>query len=73
MEGKLKHANSKGYGFIETAAKIDYYFHHTAYQGDWKVLLKHFVSDEAVILEFDNDSEAPSGPRAKNVRMKENS
>lgn len=69
MDGKVKKVNSSGYGFIETAKDIDFFFHHSSYQGDWKLLLKRYVSDEIILVEFDNDPEAPSGPRAINVRI----
>lgn len=70
MLGRIKTCNSQGFGFIETDKKIDFYFHHTEYKGDWKILLKKYVSDESIIVEFDNDPNGPSGPRAKNVRIK---
>lgn len=73
MEGKLKKCTSKGFGFIESN-DVDFFFHHTAYKGDWKELLQKFVSlgmDQSISLEFDNDPTAPSGPRAINVRIKE--
>ena len=69
MIGKIKTCNSKGFGFIETDKNIDFYFHHTEFKGDWKILLKRYVSDETITVEFDNDPMGPSGPRAKNVRM----
>lgn len=72
MTGRVKRCNSKGYGFIETDDDIDFYFHYTQYKGDWKILLKKYVSDEVITVEFDNDPEAPSGPRAKNIRLVEN-
>lgn len=71
MEGRIKHVNSQGYGFISTEMRIDFYFHHTQYHGDWKQLLQKQVSGKMVVVEFDNDSEAPQGPRALNVRIKE--
>jgi cold shock CspA family protein len=69
MQGKIKACNSKGYGFIETDKNIDFYFHYTEFKGDWKILLKKYVSNEVINVEFDNDPNAPSGPRATNVRI----
>ena len=71
MQGRVKHCNSKGYGFIETDQMIDFYFHHTEYKGDWKVLLRKYVAEEVINVEFENDTNAPSGPRALNVRIKD--
>lgn len=71
MEGRIKRVLSKGYGFIETDAGIDFYFHHTAYKGNYKDLLKRFVSDEIIIVSFDNDPTGPDGPRAVNVEIKQ--
>ena len=70
MEGRIKHANSQGYGFISTEMRVDFYFHHTQYKGDWKKLLQKHVSGEMLIVEFENDPNAPSGPRALNVILK---
>jgi len=69
MEGRIKAVNSHGYGFIETDKNIDFFFHHSQYQGDWKILLKRFISDEQLIVSFENDADAPSGPRALNVHI----
>lgn len=70
-EGRVKCCNSRGYGFIETDQKIDFYFHSTQFKGDWKDLLKRFVCNEIIIVEFDNDKNAPEGPRALNVSIKD--
>lgn len=70
LEGRIKSVNSHGYGFIETDRKIDFYFHHTQYKGDWKILLKRYVCDEILIVEFDNNVDASEGPQAINVRVK---
>lgn len=69
-EGRVKHCNSQGYGFISTTKRIDFYFHCTKYKGDWKELLRRFASDEIILVEFENDLDATAGPRAKNVRIK---
>lgn len=69
MTGRIKNVNSQGYGFIETKDKIDFFFHFTEYQGDWKQLLKMYVSQEKLPVEFDNDPDAPQGPRALRVKL----
>lgn len=71
LQGKVKNVNSQGYGFIETERQIDFFFHHSQFQGSWKQLLKRYVSDEPIQVEFENDNAAPDGPRAVNVRVKE--
>lgn len=68
MTGKIKYCNSYGYGFIDTPNKIDFWFHHTAYNGDWKDLLRRYVGGEKIEVEFDNDTTATRGPRAINIR-----
>jgi len=71
--GKIKKVVSQGYGFISTSQGIDFFFHHTAFQGDWKNLLTRFVviGTDRLGVEFDVDTQAPSGPRAINVRLNE--
>lgn len=71
LEGRIKGANSQGYGFIETKERIDFFFHHTQFLGDWKQLLKRYVSGELIIVQFENDDAAPSGPRALKVQYKD--
>lgn len=71
LEGQVKHCNSKGFGFIGTKQQIDFYFHHTAFQDNWKELLRKFVSGEIVIVEFENDPTGTEGPKAKNVKIKD--
>lgn len=71
MDGRVKYCCSNGYGFIETAQRIDYYFHHSQFNGNWKHLLRRYVSDEMLIVEFENDPEGTDGPRAKNVKLKD--
>jgi cold shock CspA family protein len=68
MIGKVKMVTSKGWGFIESN-EIDFFFHHSNVTGDFKVLLKDHVSNPPVTVEFDNDPNAPSGPKAINVRI----
>lgn len=70
LEGHVKHCNSKGFGFIGTRKQIDFYFHHTAFVDNWKELLRRFVTNEVVIVEFENDPTGNEGPKAKNVRFK---
>lgn len=71
MEGKIKVMNSSGYGFISTKNKIDFFFHHSSFDGDWKALLSRYLRDEEILVQFDNDTTANDGPRAINVRLKE--
>lgn len=71
FEGRVKHCNSRGFGFIETKKQIDFYFHQSVYNGNWKELLRRFVADEIIIVEFNNDPSATEGPKAMNVSFKE--
>jgi len=68
MEGRIKYANSKGFGFIETEKQIDFYFHHTQFKGDWKAMLGKFVKGEQIIVKFDLDMSAEE-PRALDVNV----
>lgn len=69
LTGRIKNMNSKGFGFIETDKQIDFFFHHSQYQGDWKRLLQKFVTGEQIMVTFENDKDAPEGPRALNVEV----
>lgn len=71
FEGRVKYCNSRGFGFIETKKQIDFYFHQSVYEGNWKELLRLFVADEIIIVEFHNDPSATEGPKAMNVKFKE--
>lgn len=69
MQGTIKIVKSKGFGFIETKEDIDFFFHHSEYQGDFKELVKMYVcqGDKKLSVTFDNDMTAPTGPRAVKV------
>lgn len=72
MEGKLKRATSKGFGFIETDKKVDFFFHMSQYDGSWMELLSWYAQDKVVTLTFDVDmTTTKEGPRALNVRVVE--
>lgn len=73
-EGKIKMIASRGFGFIETKEKIDFFFHHSAFNGDWKELVAQYVNNKnsGIPVTFDNDETAKSGPRAINVRLVKN-
>jgi cold shock CspA family protein len=70
MEGRVKTVNSKGFGFIETAKDIDFFFHHSDYNGKWKELLGHNIAEREVYVIFDVDKESRE-PRAINVKLLE--
>lgn len=74
MQGKVKFANSRGFGFIETSINIDFYFHHTQYEnGDsdsWKKLLSMYIKGQNILVDFYVDDTALNGPRAINVKYK---
>lgn len=73
MTGKVKVVNSRGFGFIETADGIDYFFHHSVFSGDWKKLVNDFLNatDKGVRIEvsFVRDLAATEGPKAIDVRL----
>jgi cold shock CspA family protein len=71
MTGKVKAANSRGFGFIETSSGIDFFFHYSELRGiTWKQLLTKFVNNEEIFVEFDNNPVAKNGPQALNVRIR---
>lgn len=67
--GRIKTANSRGFGFIETDLGIDFFFHFTSFHGDWKQLLSRIVNQETLHVEFESDSNSHTGPRAINIRI----
>ena len=71
-EGRVKHANSRGFGFIETDDQIDFYFHysnfHNGNKDAWKRMLGCYVKEEPVKVSFDVDKTA-NEPRAINVTV----
>lgn len=69
MIGRVTYCNSRGFGFVQDERLIDFYFHHTQFDGNWKHLLVKFVAGTPITVEFDNDDTAKESPRAKNVRI----
>jgi cold shock CspA family protein len=73
MKGKVKTANSRGFGFIETSLDVDFFFHYSELRGiTWKQLLTKFVNGEEILVEFDSNPVAKNGPQALNVRLRVN-
>jgi CspA family cold shock protein len=60
-EGTIKKLTDKGYGFIDTGAGRDLFFHMTNVEGRFEDL------QEGQRVSF-NEGEGPKGPRAENVR-----
>ena len=69
MQGKVKTVKSRGFGFIETALGIDFFFHQSQYKGDFKVLLNKIAMGEHPEVNFEQDMNSDNGPRALNVSM----
>lgn len=70
MTGRVSKANSKGFGFIEAENGIDFFFHRSDFDGNWKRLTKDYVDGKVITVEFENDSDPRhEGPKAKNVRL----
>jgi len=68
QNGRVKKLTSNGFGFIE-CDKIDFFFHHTDYNGDWKALLSKYVRKEPLYVKFDVDMDCDQGPKAINVSL----
>ena len=73
MLGKIKVIKSTGYGFIETADEIDYFFHYKTFDGNWKQLTSQYIEakerDQKLNVEFEPDKTATNGPAAKFVKL----
>ena len=70
-KGYIKSVKSAGYGFIVYRG-IDFYFHKTAFNGDWKKLTAEFASTPAekkIEVEFEVDAEHKDAPKAKSVKL----
>lgn len=67
MEGTIvRIVADKRFGFIRCADNgIEYFFHQTAYQGDWDKLITDY-SKRPVIVRF-QETTGTKGPRAENV------
>lgn len=68
LEGRIKKMTSRGFGFIETADEIDFFFHYHDYAGDWKSLLSIYVTGVVITVSFEVDTDGNKGPKAKNVK-----
>jgi cold shock CspA family protein len=68
VTGRVKIVTSRGFGFIETRIQIDFFFHYTQWDGNWKDLLLRYVNGEKIYVEFENNRESKSGPQALRVR-----
>ena len=53
----------KGFGFLADAQGLEYFFHKSAYTGDFDELQEH----DAVT--FEPHTTAPKGPRAEHVEL----
>lgn len=69
--GCIKTVKSSGFGFIETADGVDFYFHFSDYKGDWKELLAKWVmrNDTKIEVKFDVDIEHKKAPKAIKVEL----
>jgi CspA family cold shock protein len=64
MTGTIKTLRAeKGFGFIKDASGKEYFFHHSAIQGEGIDSLR-----EGDSVEFALGESGPKGPRAENVR-----
>jgi len=69
LTGRIKKPNSRGFGFIETAEGIDFFFHYSSFDGDWKKMLSSYLANNNLVVEFENDPTTIDGPKAKNVKI----
>lgn len=62
-EGTIKKLTEKGFGFIDTGAGGDIFFHMSNLEG---VRFEELQEGQAVSF---NEGHGPKGPRAENVRV----
>ena len=62
-EGIIKRLTDKGFGFIQTGAKDDLFFHKSAVEG---VRFEDLREGQKVSF---NEGQGPKGPRADNVKV----
>lgn len=62
-EGKIKRLTDRGFGFIETGADTDIFFHMSAVEGAAFDMLQ-----EGQMVSY-NIGQGPKGPRAENVKL----
>ena len=68
MIGQVKSINNdKMFGFIRYGT-VDYFFHVSAFQGDWKRLVAAVTNGEKIDVEFQEEY-SKKGPRATEVRI----
>lgn len=73
MTGEIKNVQEKGYGFILAENHKEYFFHYTAYSGNWDELKADVRLGKKVYVEFEEDNSQPrKGPRAMNVERLNN-
>lgn len=69
MTGRIKNAKSRGFGFIETSGGIDFFFHESAFKGDFKTLLRDVALGKKPKVNFEQDITSDRGPRAVNITL----
>jgi cold shock protein len=62
-EGTIKRLTDKGFGFIDTGAAKDMFFHMSNLEG-----VSYDELQEGQRVEF-TEGQGPKGPRAENVRL----
>lgn len=67
MIGQIKSVKSNGVGWIRTQIGIDFFFHQSAYNGDFKMLLRDYALGQRPKVQFEMDEASDRGPRALNV------
>lgn len=70
MIGRVKRIFAAGYGFIHTDENEEFFFHVSAYKGDWKELIANSPpnKEEGPLVYF-KEQVHPRGPRAYVVEL----
>lgn len=66
-QGRVKKMTSRGFGFIETDNEVDFFFHYSDYDGNWKELLAKYVAGGIIAVNFEQDLYNTKAPKAIKV------
>lgn len=69
MIGQIKSVKSRGFGWISTQIGIDFFFHQSAFKGDFKLLLRDYALGIKPKVLFEMDKDSDRGPRALDVTI----
>lgn len=69
MIGQIKSVKSRGFGWISTQIGVDFFFHQSAFKGDFRTLLRDYAMGIKPKVLFEQDPSSDRGPRALNITI----